>query len=201
MFDESQIGSTAILGITVAVSLAGLYGSPAIINACLFRPYWFLRRHQYATIVSSGLVHGDLGHLAFNMITFYFFAFPLERFLGTVPFIVLYLVGLLMSHICTLYKHRNNPQYASLGASGAIAAVLFAYIVYFPTATLFILPFPFPIPAALFAVAYVAYSYWASAHARDNINHDAHLCGALSGVAFVAVTDPGAFARLAALLG
>ena len=186
---------------TIVVSLAGLFAAPAIINACLFRPYWFLRRHQYATIVTSGLVHGDIGHLAFNMITFYFFGFPLERHLGTAAFAVLYVVGLLLSHACTLHKQRNNPQYASLGASGAISAVLFAYIVYFPTSTLFILPFPFPIPAALFAIAYVAYSWWASAHSRDNINHDAHLCGALSGIAFVAVTDPGAFARLGALLG
>ena len=78
---------------------------------------------------------------------------------------------------------------------------LFAYIVYFPTTTLMILPLPVPIPAVLFALVYVGYSYWAARHPRGRINHDAHLCGAIAGVAFVAVTDPGAFGRLTGLLG
>jgi membrane associated rhomboid family serine protease len=124
----------------------------------------------------------------------------LERFLGTTRFVILYFVGLVISHACTWYKEKGNPQYASLGASGAISAVLFAYIVYFPTTTLFIIPFPFPIPAVLFAVGYVAWSWWASKHSRDRINHDAHLCGAISGVGFVAAIDPGAFPRLLSTL-
>lgn len=196
MFESDQIGATIIMGVTIAASLGGLYWSPKIVNACLFRPYYFLRQKQYATIISSGFVHADMAHLLFNMFTFYFFAFPMERYLGTVPFLILYCVGLLLSHACTYFKHRDNSQYASLGASGAISAVLFAYIVYFPTRTLMIIPIPIPIPAFLFAIGYVAYSYWASTHSRGNINHDAHLCGALSGLAFVGVTDPGAYLRL-----
>ena len=147
----------------------------------------------------SGFIHADVGHLLFNMFTFYFFAFPMERTVGTLPFLVLYFAGLIVSHACTFVKHRNHPNYASLGASGAISAVLFAYIVYFPTTTLIIFPLPIPIPAALFAVGYVAYSWWASEHSRGRINHDAHLCGALSGIAFVAASDPGAFRNLANL--
>jgi membrane associated rhomboid family serine protease len=108
----------------------------------------------------------------------------------------LYFFGLIVSHTCTWYKQRNNPGYASLGASGAISAVLFAYIVYFPTTTLMIIPIPVPIPAFLFAIGYVAYSYWASLQNKGRINHDAHLCGAVSGLIFVAITDPGAFTRL-----
>lgn len=169
---------------------------PRIIDACLFRPYYLLRRRQYATVVTSGFVHADIGHLLFNMFTFFFFAFPLERHIGSLPFIALYVVGLISSHACTYFKQRDNPGYASLGASGAISAVLFAYIVYFPSTTLIILPLPIPIPAALFAVGYVGYSYWASTHARGRINHDAHLCGALSGLAFVALTHPAAFVNL-----
>jgi membrane associated rhomboid family serine protease len=135
------------------------------------------------------------------MFTFFFFAFPMERYIGTTRFVILYVVGLVASHSCSWYKHRNNPEYASLGASGAISAVLLAYIVYFPTSTLMIIPIPVPIPAALFAVGYVGYSYWASRNSRDYINHDAHLCGALSGIAFVGVSDPGAFLRLLEILG
>ncbi len=191
-----QNGASVIFAATILLSLLGLYANTKVIQRSLFRPYWFLRSKQYETIVTSGFVHADLSHLLFNMFTFWFFAFALERYIGTVNFVVLYAVGLLLSHGCTYHKHKGNPEYASLGASGAISAVLFAYIVYFPMTTLMILPFPFPIPAALFAVGYVAYSYWASTQQRGRINHDAHLCGAISGLIFVAVTDPGAFEDL-----
>ena len=139
--------ATVIFVITIATSLIGLYGSPKVIDACLFRPYWFTRRKEYHTIVTSGFVHGDLMHLIFNMMTFYFFAFPLERYLGTFWFVILYAAGLLVSHAGTWYKHRNHPEYASLGASGAISAVLFAAIVFFPEQSLYIIPIPVPIPA------------------------------------------------------
>jgi membrane associated rhomboid family serine protease len=186
--------------LTVGISLLGLFRLPRLIDKCLFRPYFFLREQQYDTMILSGFVHADLSHLLFNMFTFYFFAFPLERFIGTIPFLILYFAGLVLSHACTYLKQRNNRTYASLGASGAISAVLFAYIVYFPTTMLMIIPIPIPIPAALFAIGYVGYSYWASTRSHGRINHDAHLCGALAGLAFVAVTNPGAFADLLSIL-
>jgi membrane associated rhomboid family serine protease len=93
-----------------------------------------------------------------------------------------------------VYKHRRNPDYASLGASGAILAVLFAYIVYYPTQMLY-LYFALPIPAVLFAFGYLAYTWWASKNARGRINHDAHLDGAITGMAFVLVTQPQAWVR------
>ena len=201
MLESGQIGAMVILLVTIATSLLGMYRMPRIIDRCLFRPYFFLRRKQYDTIYLSGFVHADLGHLLFNMVTFYFFAFPMERHVGTSQFLILYFVGLVVSHSCTYLKHKDNAEYASLGASGAISAVLFAYIIYFPTTSLIILPIPIPIPAWIFAVGYVAYSYWASLHSRGRINHDAHLCGALSGLVFVAVTDFGAFGRLLAVIG
>ncbi len=201
MFESGQTGAMVILAVTIATSLLGMYRMPRIIDRCLFRPYFFLRRKQYDTIYLSGFVHADLGHLLFNMVTFYFFAFPMERYVGTARFLSLYFVGLIASHSCTYFKQKDNAEYASLGASGAISAVLFAYIIYFPMTSLIIIPIPIPIPAWIFAVGYVAYSYWASLHSRGRINHDAHLCGALSGLAFVAVTDFGAFGRLLAVIG
>ncbi len=196
MFQSGQVAAPLIMILTIGISLMGLFQSPRIIDMCLFRPYRFLRDREYNTIILSGFVHADLGHLLFNMFTFYWFAFTMERYLGTISFIILYFFGLIVSHACTWYKHQNNPGYASLGASGAISAVLFAYIIYFPTTTLIIFPIPLPIPAFLFAIGYVGYSYWASTQNTGRINHDAHLCGAISGLIFVAVTDPGAFARL-----
>jgi membrane associated rhomboid family serine protease len=181
---------------TIAYSLIGLFGSPKLIDRSLFRPYWLLRRKQYDTVFLSGLAHADLMHLIFNMMTFYFFAFPLERYIGTTLFVVLYLAGLLISHAWTYYKQQRNPEYASLGASGAISAVLFAAIVFFPNQSLFILPIPVPIPAPLFAVLYLAYTYWAAKNERGRINHDAHLGGAITGLLFVAVVAPGAYGNL-----
>jgi len=186
---------------TLAASLLGLFAAPKIIERSLFRPYYFLRRKQYDTIVTSGFVHADLPHLIFNMMTFWFFAFPLEKEIGPVRFALLYFLGLVVSDAGTYFKHRNDPQYASLGASGAISAVLFAAIVYFPWMKLFIIPIPLPIPAPLFAVAYVAYSWWSARQARGRINHDAHLGGALFGLVFVLLTDPAAFGRLLGWLG
>jgi len=198
MFDSGHYAAPAILGLTIVISLLGMYRIPDIINKFLFRPYFFLREKQYDTMIMSGFIHADTTHLLFNMITFFFFAFPLERFLGTGKFVALYFAGLVVSHTCTWYKERNNPQYASLGASGAISAVLFAYIVYFPSTMLLV--FFIPMPAMVFAFLYVGYSWWASKNANDRINHDAHLCGALSGLGFVAVTDPSAFSRLVSML-
>lgn len=196
MFENGQIAAPLIMALTIGLSLLGLFQMPRLIDLCLFRPYYFLRDRQYDTMILSGFVHADIGHLLFNMFTFYFFAFPMERYIGTIPFLALYFFGLVLSHSCTWYKQRNNPGYASLGASGAISAVLFAYIVYFPTTTLMIIPIPVPIPAFLFAIGYVAYSYWASTQNTGRINHDAHLCGAVSGLLFVAISDPAAFSRL-----
>lgn len=196
MLELSAPGAASVFALTIALSLLGMYRVPRIIEACLFRPYRLLQRGRLDTIFTSGFVHADVPHLLFNMVTFWFFAFPMERRLGTPGFLALYGTGLLLSHGCTWFKHKDDPRYASLGASGAISAVLFAFIVYYPTTELFILPFPFPIPAPLFAVAYVAWSWWASTRERGRINHDAHLCGALAGLLFVAVIDPQAFQAL-----
>lgn len=187
---------------TIVVSLVALYAAPRLAGRLMFRPYDTQRRGVYYTVITHGFVHGDLMHLIFNMMTFWFFAFLLERRIGGASFAVLYFGSLALAVSTTYFKHRNDPQYATLGASGAIAAVLFAAIVYFPSMKLFILPIPVPIPAPLFAVAYVAYSWYATGRVADgmageNVNHDAHLIGALVGLAFVLVTDPGAYTQLA----
>ena len=189
-------GAGSLLALTIALSVVGLFGSQAFIERCLFRPYWYLRNREYATALLAGFVHADLPHLLFNSITFWFFGIPLERRIGTQLFLVLYFAGLAASQLGTWYKHRGNPDYATLGASGAISAVLFASIVYNPSQSIFILPIPFPIPAPLFAVGYLAYTWWSARQARGRINHDAHFAGALAGLAFVALVHPQAYDRL-----
>jgi membrane associated rhomboid family serine protease len=194
------VAAAVIFGITLLVSLLGLWAAPWIIAQNLFRPFWFLPRRQYWTAISSGFVHADLGHLLFNALTYWFFAFPLQRVIGSGRFVALYFVGLIASNTGTYFKHRHDPDYACLGASGAILAVLFAAIVYFPRQSIMIMPIPLPIPAPLFAIGYLAYSFYAARAQRGRINHDAHFYGALAGLAFVGLTDPAAWAKAASML-
>jgi membrane associated rhomboid family serine protease len=190
--------ASLILIVTLIVSIIGMQ-RPSLLAWAMLRPYRLFRNREYEKLITSGFVHADGSHLIFNMLTFYFFAFQLERVMGSLRFVALYFFGLVFSEIGTCLKHRNDPNYASLGASGAILAVLFASIVYFPTQSIYIF-FALPIPAPLFAVGYLAYSFYQSRQNTGNVNHDAHFGGALTGLAFVALTEPRAFQRLLGML-
>lgn len=189
----------SILLLIVVVSGLGLMGAPRIIERNLLRPWRVVRNHEYSTVVTCGFVHADFGHLLFNSLTLFSFGPNLERTIGTTRFLVLYLIGLVISSLGTVYKHRNNPDYASLGASGAILAVLFAYIVYYPTNMLLL--FFVPMPAVVFAFGYLGYTWWASSNSRGRVNHDAHLDGALTGLIFVGITDYDAWRHAFRVVG
>jgi membrane associated rhomboid family serine protease len=184
------------LGLLVAIALVSIaaFSSPKLVERNLLRPYFVLRRKDWLPVVTCGFIHANWSHLIFNGLTLYFFGPNLERTIGTTRFLVLYTVGLVLSSLGTVWKHRDDPNYASLGASGAILAVLFAYIVYYPTQMLY-LYFAIPIPAVLFAFGYLGYTIWASKNPHGGINHDAHLDGALTGLLFVAITDFAAWRR------
>jgi len=194
--------SALLLATIVVVSAAGLFKWPALIEHNLLRTHGLVQRGDYHTLVTSGFIHADVAHLLFNGFTFWAFGFGLERRIGTPAFALLYAVGLLSSSIATWLVHRRQPGYASLGASGAILAVLFASIVVAPTSSIFILPLPVPIPAPLFAVGFLAYSVFASRARIGRVNHDAHIAGAIAGVVFTTIAEPGALQRaLATWLG
>jgi membrane associated rhomboid family serine protease len=183
-----------ILALTALVSGLGLLAMPGIIERNLLRPYRVVHHREYLPILTSGFIHGSVAHLLLNSLTLYFFGPALERRIGTPKFLALYLLGLILSDLGTVMKYRNNPERASLGASGAINAVLFAYIVYYPMDDI-CLYFVICMPATFFVVGYLAYSWWASKQARGRINHDAHLDGAFTGLIFVGLTDFDAWSR------
>jgi membrane associated rhomboid family serine protease len=191
---EVTPASIILLILFVGFSVIALKFSPALLSRHLLRPYWMLKQRDFVPLLTSGFIHSDLGHLLLNGLTFFFFAPPLEATIGTPKFLALYFISLLITSAGSLYRHRANPDYAALGASGAILAVLFAFIVYYPTAMLGLF-FVIPVPAVLFAFGYLAYSWWAARNSRGRIAHDAHLDGALTGLAFVAFTDFDAWAR------
>jgi membrane associated rhomboid family serine protease len=189
-----------ILTLTIVISVIGLL-SRKVLEKAILRPQVIAQGNDYATLLTSGFVHADFGHLIFNLITYYSFAFPLDRAIGDLRFEILYFSAMLVGNLGTCIKHRNEPDYASLGASGAILGVLFASIVYFPRQKLLMLPIPIPIPAPLFAVAYLAFSWYSSGRSRDRINHDAHIFGALTGLVFVLITAPERFRGLMTSIG
>lgn len=189
MFAASPIASVIFFG-TIGFSLYALFRDQSLFNKFVLYPYAVARDKSRAyQLITSGFLHGDLMHLVFNMLTFFFFAFPLERVIGSPKFLILYLVSMVIADIPSLIKNKDNYGYRSLGASGAVSAVLFSIVMFAPWMKLYV--FIIPMPAIVFAVLYLLYCQYAAKRAQDNINHDAHFWGALSGVILTILLVPG----------
>lgn len=178
----------------------------ALLERLLLWPPAIDRSRQYDRLIGYGFVHADWPHLLFNMITLWSFGSAVERvfaqWISPLGYLLFYLSALVVSILPTWLAHRNDPAYRSLGASGAVSAVLFTFILFDPWSKLVIFPLPVPIPAILFAVLYVGYSVWMDRRGRDNVNHSAHLWGAAYGVAFTLVLEPRVLSHfIARLLG
>lgn len=184
-----------LIGVTAAVSVLA-WRSPRLLDRLIYWPP-AVTRGEWWRLLTHGFIHADGAHLAFNMITLFFFGTVMERVLapriGIAGFVGFYLAGIVAAGLPTHLRHRRDPRYRSLGASGAVAAVLFAYILLAPWSMLLV--FFVPVPAIVFAVVYVGYSLWAEYHARDHINHGAHLWGAAWGVAFMLLLEPALLGR------
>ncbi|MBF9223941.1 rhomboid family intramembrane serine protease [Hymenobacter sp. BT662] len=183
----------------------------------ILRPYRIARDHsQWYRFLTSGFLHADWGHLFFNMIAFYSFGGLVLSVLangtgapgldgfggigGIWRFLLLYLGGIIVSDIPTYFRHRDDRSYGSLGASGGVASVLFAGVVFAPLNKIYLmfLPPQLGIPGFIFGFLYLAYSYYQGRRQGDNINHDAHFYGALYGVVLTLIFMPQAgieFAR------
>lgn len=179
--------------INVVVSLAAM-NNQDLLNKLIFHPPFVNERREYYRFITCGFIHADFGHLAFNMITLYFFGQPIEDIfvmlgLGKIMFLLFYFSALVVSELPTYFRHKNNDNYFSLGASGAVSAVVFALVLFAPWDKIYFKLF-IPIPFILYAVGYLAYSVYMNKKGGDNINHSAHLWGALYGILFMIVVKP-----------
>lgn len=181
----------ALIAITCVVSWIA-FNNRKLADRLILWPPAIDKHKQYDRLVTYGFIHADFMHLLFNMITLYFFGTQIEALMtdavGIWVYPVFYLSALVVSILPTYLKNQHNPNYLSLGASGAVSAVLFAFILVAPWQLIFVLFIP--LPAVVFAVLYVAYSIWMDRRGGDRINHSAHLAGAAYGVMFLIIMRP-----------
>jgi membrane associated rhomboid family serine protease len=193
MLNLSLSHTLIIILITIAISLLA-FNQSKIMNRLIFWPP-AIQRGEYDRFFAHGFIHADGMHLLFNMITLFFFGRHVENFyrpfLFEMGYILFYLGAIIVAIIPSYLKHKNDSRWASLGASGAVSAVLFTFILFEPWHI--ILVYFIPVPAIIFGVLYVGYSIWSSRNRRDNINHSAHLWGAAYGIIISLAIQPSLF--------
>jgi len=197
-----NLSVTNIIVIITCLISYQAFSNRELFNNLKNHPYIEKRNKEWYRFLTSGFIHKDMNHLIFNMITLYslgnYFEYELtshfnltsgNKATGGMIYTAIYLLALIVSHIPSYIKHKDNPGYSSIGASGAVAAVVFANVMFNPWGYLYLF-FVIPLPFVVAAVAYVAYSSWASKNKNDNIGHDAHLYGALFGIVFTIIAIP-----------
>lgn len=182
--------SLSILTLIVVLSLVGFKGKEVFLEKYSLNPYSIFHYKKYFQLISHIFLHLDFAHLIFNALTFYFFAPKLELTIGSEFLGLLFLSAGVVSSVPSLIKHKNNPNYYSLGASGAISGVVFSFILFFPNSRIYVFFFPIGIPAPLFALLYLGYCIYASKYQYTNVNHDAHFWGAIWGLIFTILYYP-----------
>ncbi|MCP9611166.1 rhomboid family intramembrane serine protease [Coprobacter tertius] len=182
-----------IIGITVVISFL-CFSRPVLMMKLSFIPYRVFKNREWYRIITHGFVHADMMHLLVNMFTFWSFGTYIERgFIqigfGQTGFIALYFGGMIAASLYDLVKKRNEPAYSSIGASGAVSAVLFTSIFFDPWGKILLFAV-LPVPGILFGILYLVYCQYMGKQNKDHINHNAHFYGALYGFIFPILLEP-----------
>jgi len=187
-----------IIIITSAISILA-FQNRGLMERYIFNPYTIHHRKEWFRFISSGFLHADWLHLIINMLVLFSFGFTLERYFDSyfgeksqVYFVLLYIGGMMTAVLPTYSKHKDNPSYNALGASGAVAAVVFSFILFNPLQNLCLYGI-LCMPGIIFAILYLIYCYYMAKKGGDNINHDAHLWGAVYGFLFTILLKPSLF--------
>lgn len=188
MNDPMAICTFLIIGATVYTSYRG-FKEAAFRERLIFDPLFILRDKEYHRLVTSAFLHGDMPHLAFNMISLYFFGADIELLVGRSVLLLVYFAAIVGGGLLSLYLHRGH-DYRALGASGGVCGVIFASIFLLPGGRIIIFPLPFPIPAWVYAIIFVVASFVGMRRQADNIGHDAHLGGAVIGLLVATALRP-----------
>ena len=189
-FDKYPV-TLVLIALNVIFSFFG-FSNGTLLTKTIGWPYYEKRNREYYRFITSGFLHADWIHLFFNMFTLYFFGRAIEVYFsiyglgGNAAYLALYFLGLIMSDIPSYFKHKDNYNYRSLGASGAVASVIFATIVFSPWSSIYLYG-AIKISAAVYAVLFIVYCVYMGKRSGSNINHDAHLWGALFGLAFTLI--------------
>lgn len=190
------LSTTLIIIIITCLISFSAFSNQKIIDDLIFYPPAITERNQWYRFFTCGLIHADTMHLAFNMFSLYMFGEFVENSFaspilfgekGKLIYLGMYLLALFVCLIPTFVDHKNDYHYRSLGASGAVSAVIFAGILFAPTAKLGFFFIPPVIPGYIFGPLYLIASTYLGKKSMDNINHSAHIWGALFGIAFVIV--------------
>jgi len=190
-----------IIVLTCAVSIPA-FSNRDFFYRLDFAPYTVNERKEYHRFLTHAFLHADWMHLFFNMYVLFNFGSAtqtnFEYFTsgkGVLYFILLYIGGIIFAVLPTFKKHKDNPSYHSIGASGAVSAVLFSFIIFSPAASLSLMFIPIPIPAIVIGIAYLVYEHYQSKKSTGNINHDAHIAGAIFGVVFTLIAVPNSISN------
>lgn len=185
-----------IIGFTCLISFMA-FNNPYWTYKLKHWPYQEVRDGEYYRWLTSGFLHGDIMHLIFNMITLYYFGRTVETWFtfvfpdfGRIFYLIFYLIAIVAASSATFYKYRESPSFASIGASGAVAAVLFASILLLPTSKIYLFFIPIGIPGFIFGIMYLWFSAYEAKRGQDNIDHTAHYYGAIFGFFFPMLFEP-----------
>ncbi len=182
--------NTILICIIIVTSILAL-NNKKLFNAFILNPSRIDAHQEYYRFLTSGFIHANYLHLFVNMFTLFFFGSSIESKLGGIHLLAILLLGIIISDFPSYSKHRNNPSYRSLGASGGVSAIVFAYIILDPVSTIFL--FFIPVPAFIFGGLFLMYSYYQSRNeSGDNVNHTAHFYGSVVGIVYTLIVYPEA---------